>query len=203
MMVGVAIGLIVVAAAAMLVATQLAENRRLLLETQIQQDLRATADIITREFRRSGFWSAAREGVWYPETPNVRVNPFTAVSVAESDDAVALAYSQAGAEVAENRGFRLSSGVVQTLLGDTWQALTDGSTLRITQFTVSLDTIATTSAACPKVCADGTEACWPTISVRELSVDISGEAISDVAVQRSVRNRVRLRNDLVVGSCPA
>ena len=51
-MVGVAVGLFVVAAASMLVATQLSDNRRLTLETQVQQDLRAAADIITRELRR-------------------------------------------------------------------------------------------------------------------------------------------------------
>lgn len=54
LMVGIAIGLIVVAAATVMVSTQLSENRRLLLETQLQQDLRATADIVTRELRRAG-----------------------------------------------------------------------------------------------------------------------------------------------------
>jgi len=54
LMVGITIGLIVVAAATVLVSTQLSENRRLLLETQLQQDLRATADIVTRELRRVG-----------------------------------------------------------------------------------------------------------------------------------------------------
>jgi hypothetical protein len=39
--------------------------------------------------------------------------------------------------------------------------------------------------------------------VRELTVDISGEAAHDAAVQRSVRSKVRLRNDPVVGACPA
>lgn len=48
LMVGITVGLFVVAAAATLVANQLSDNRRLLLETQVQQDLRATMDIITR-----------------------------------------------------------------------------------------------------------------------------------------------------------
>ena len=55
MMVGIAIGLFIVAGAVALVATQLGENRRMLLETQVQQDLRAAADIITRELRRGGY----------------------------------------------------------------------------------------------------------------------------------------------------
>jgi hypothetical protein len=54
LLVGVAIGLVVVAAAALLVSGQLVENRRLVIETALQQDLRAVADIITRDIRRVG-----------------------------------------------------------------------------------------------------------------------------------------------------
>ena len=50
MMVGIAVGLIVVAAATLMVAGQLADNRRLLLETQVQQDLRASADQAIKQF---------------------------------------------------------------------------------------------------------------------------------------------------------
>ena len=53
-MVGIALGLFVVAASTALVANQLGDNRRLLLETQVQQDLRASMDIITRQMRRAG-----------------------------------------------------------------------------------------------------------------------------------------------------
>jgi type II secretory pathway component PulJ len=68
LMVGIAIGLIVVAGATVVVSTQLAENRRLLLETQLQQDLRATADIVTRELRRAG------------ALPEVSTSPYAAVA---------------------------------------------------------------------------------------------------------------------------
>jgi len=54
LMVGITIGLFVVAAASLVVSNQLFDNRRLLLETQLQQDLRATMDIITRQLRRAG-----------------------------------------------------------------------------------------------------------------------------------------------------
>ena len=78
LMVGVAIGLFVVAAATMLVSTQLSDNRRLMLETQVQQDLRASADIITRELRRAGHWGKARDGVWFAgNVAAVRDNPYT------------------------------------------------------------------------------------------------------------------------------
>jgi type II secretory pathway pseudopilin PulG len=54
LMVGITVGMFVVAAAATLVSSQLVDNRRLMLELQVQQDLRATADIITRDLRRIG-----------------------------------------------------------------------------------------------------------------------------------------------------
>lgn len=213
MMVGIAIGLIVVAAAAMLVATQLSENRRLLLETQIQQDLRASADIMTRELRRSGYWGTARQGVWYAGTPGTVVNPYRVVTSASASE-VTMGYSSAISEAAENNildgaenfGFRLNSTTfaIESLLGTGgWQALTDATTLRVTGLAIAIDPVETTRVSCPVECAGGGEACWPTLSVREVSVAISGVAVSDAAVQRSVRNRVRLRNDLITGSCPA
>ena len=110
-MVGVAIGLFVVAAASMLVVTQLSDNRRLMLETQVQQDLRATADIITRELRRAGHWGKARDGVWYADNAAaVRVNPYAAVVQADGSafvdgeptpGGVLLTYSRSGDEADE------------------------------------------------------------------------------------------------------
>ena len=55
LMVGITIGLFIVAATSLMISTQLSGNRRMLLETQLNQDLRATADIITRELRRASF----------------------------------------------------------------------------------------------------------------------------------------------------
>ena len=215
-MVGVAIGLFVVAAASMLVATQLSDNRRLLLETQVQQDLRATADIVSRELRRTGHWGKASDGIWQAGLPVIQTNPYTwltsspgGADLADEDEAstILLAYTNKGATgdvvaANERRGFRLVNGVIQTQLGeDNWQALTDANTLRITGFNVRMDK-RQIALACAKACPGGGEACWPKLEVRELQVDISGEATHDSAVQRSVRSKVRLRNDPVAGACP-
>lgn len=141
LMVGVAVGLFVVAGATMLVANQLGDNRRLLLETQIQQDLRAAADIVARDIRRSGYWGAAQTGVWYAGSPGVTANPYTNLAPAVSGSAassVAFNYSR-GVEnntidAAEQSGFQLSNGVIQMRVGGNWQPLTDDRTLRITNF---------------------------------------------------------------------
>lgn len=220
LMVGVAIGLFVAAGATTLLVAQLTDNRRLLLETQVQQDLRATADIITRELRRAGHWARARDAAWYPDTPGVASNPYTAVSATaggtdyangDQDSTVLIAYARSGNEAledgavvaAEHQGFRLYNGVIQTQLGeDNWQALTDGTTLRVTRFELTMNKQPIT-LACPKDCPVGAPSCPPTQEVRVMTIDIAGQAVSDPAVQRSVRSAVRLRNDNIVGTCPA
>lgn len=216
LMVGVAIGLFVVAAAAMVVTTQLGDNRRLLLETQLQQDLRATADIITRELRRAGYWKEPLAGISIAGAAPSASNPYSGITntaggpeMAASAVAstVLLSYSSpVGAEnnvvdSAEQLGFRLDNGVVQTQLGGgNWQALTDANTMTITAFTMSMN-IQSNTLSCAKACA-GLANCPPTQQVRAITLDITGQATHDTAVQRSLRSTVRLRNDVVAGTCP-
>lgn len=197
LLVGIAVGMFVVASAAMLVSTQLNDNRKLLLETQVQQDLRAAADIITRELRRSGYWPAAASFVWDAgATP--ATNPYSAVTVTPGPPAeVGYRYARQPSETGPF-GFKQDGNVLKTLLGaGGWQELTDGNTLRITALRITPRDGPAMRLPCPKVCPDGTENCWPTLTVRELDVDIEGEAASDPSVRRSLNTAVRLRNDLV------
>lgn len=214
LMVGVAVGLFVVAAATMLVATHLADSRRLTLETQVQQDLRAAVDIITRELRRSGHWARAREGVGQPGN----VNAYRAVLKDDTnsfDDGdvsteVQFSYARSGVESADNNtldsaeelGFRLNSGVIQTHLGDAgWQALTDSSTLDVTAFTLTMH-VQPIKLECAKPCP-GPGDCRPELQVRDITLDITGQAAHDASVQRRLTSNVRLRNDAVIaGTCP-
>lgn len=208
LLVGVAVGLFVVAGATMAVSNQLGDNRRLMLETQIQQDLRAAADVIARDLRRSGYWARAQDGVWYPGAVAVTANPYTAVTPASGvASAVEFGYSRGAAEnnvldAADEAGFRLSGNVIQMNVGGQWQALTDATTLRITDFRVTVLTQAV-PLACFNPCPTGATACPPTQSVRDVRVEISGVAVHNPSVQRSARSQVRLRNDVINGACPA
>lgn len=211
LLVGVAIGLIVVAAASLVVATQLSENRKLLLETQVRQDLRATADIVTRELRRTGAWNAPHQGVWYPGSPGVARNPYDTVTVTtlgtDADQVVYAYFRQTGS--AGPYGFKLEGNVLKSSLdGLAYQELSDPRTLRVTNFTVTpVATNATpgpnASIPCPKLCPDGTQACWPTLNVRELDVVIEGQSVSDPSITRRLETRVRLRNDQFIFYDPA
>lgn len=205
LMVGVAIGLVIVAAATLLMTSQLVENRRLLVETQLQQDLRGAADIITRELRRAGTGTEdeALNMIWYPGTPEVRYN-LKAAALSVGPGLVTFDYT---ADAAPGPyGFRLSSGIIETRLGlSGWQDLTDPNVMRVLSFTPTLSVASATpiQLPCPNLCADGTSDCWPKFQVREVSVVITAEAKSDPAVKRSISSGVRLRNDFVRFADPA
>jgi prepilin peptidase dependent protein B len=211
LLVGVAVGLVIVAAATMMVATQLSDNRRLLVETQVQQDLRATADLIARDLRRAGFWWNSQRVTALGSGPGGTMpNPYATVSPADDGDTaqeVTYRYAHPNqveddtVEDDERLGYRLKNGVIETQLGlGNWQALTDAGALKVTTFDVTVDK-QDVPLACHRACSAGATPCPPVQSVRSYTIQIDGEAASDPAVKRSVRSHVRLRNDLVVGEC--
>lgn len=198
LMVGVAIGLVIVAAASLLMTGQLFENRKLLIETQLQQDLRAAADIITRELRRAGARQEvdALATIWFPGAAQVEHNDLAA-GLTFSTDQVNFNYDPGG--TSGPYGFRLSGNVIQSLIGVSgWQDLTDPRVMRVTTFTpVAVAVAPPVQLPCPKLCPDGTSACWPTYQVRELLVTIQAEAVADPTVKRAITTRARVRNDRV------
>jgi len=211
LLVGVAIGLFIAASAATLLASNLRENRNLLIESRLMQDLRTAADVVTRDLRRSGYWGAATDGIWTPGAVAVTANPYQALAPNHAaSDVVSFRFSR---DVTENNvvdsneqfGFRLRRGAVELQLGDgNWQALTDPGTVVVTTFSVTPHTDSVSLAAmCALPCpAGGAASCPPTQQVRSLVVTIAGRAAADAAVNRSISTSVRLRNDPVSGACP-
>ncbi|MCU0920251.1 MAG: prepilin-type N-terminal cleavage/methylation domain-containing protein [Burkholderiaceae bacterium] len=211
LLVGIAVGLIVVAGASFVAVNQLGDNRRLMLETQVQQDLRAAADIVARDLRRAGYWGAAETGAWQGNDPTVAANPYTELDPASAGAAVAqvnfsysrdLAEDNAVDDDKERFGFKLEGGAIKMLIGGVWQSMTDTNVLEVTRFDITVDR-QSVQQACFNECPGGGTSCWPTQDVRRFSVEIDGRAASDAAVRRSVRESVRLRNDTRAGACPA
>lgn len=216
-MVGITIGLIIVAGASLLVSGQLTESRRLLSETQLQQDLRAAADIMARDLRRAGYWDLARSAAWQPGSAAVE-NPYflSMAPTSGTGTEVTYSYRRTGSENAF--GFRLDSetnaagntvGVLKTLLGVNWQPLTDLNAIDVTAFTVTAQAspAVPVKLPCLNLCPDGTQDCWPEVIVHDYTIDISARGVADPTLQRSVRGTVRLRNDQVkfngASMCPA
>jgi type II secretory pathway component PulJ len=198
LMVGIAVGLFVVAGASLVTSSQLSDNRRMLVETQVQQDLRAAADIITRELRRAGYFgNDAARGVWYPTAGPIARNPRgTATPTVATASTTMFQYNRPGNF--NDFGFRLNSGVIQTQINTgVWQDLTDSRTVVVTAFEIEPRFIQSTELPCRKACADGTASCWPKVSRREFHLTIQARSASDARVVRALESRVRLRNDLV------
>jgi prepilin-type N-terminal cleavage/methylation domain-containing protein len=200
LMVGITIGLIVVAGATLMAATQISDNRRLLLETQVQQDLRAAADIITREVRRTGMIRWADGTLWSSATPADLPTPNTLSRAVYGAGAEAVSYGYhrpgSGADNSLFFGFRLDSGVIRQRSGTSLQDLTDGTSLEVTLFTVvQTNPGITAQLACTRLCPDGTQNCWPTLSVSDVQVTITGRPRSAPELVRTVTSQVRLRNE--------
>jgi type II secretory pathway component PulJ len=206
LMVGVAVGLFVLAGAAMVVSNQLSDNKRLLLETQVNQDLRAAMDIIVRDIRRSGYSFFADEigAVGAPAPLPIAYTP------AGTDGANLLLYSYSvppfnpgdpphnrTVDNRDRRGFRLQDNVIQVQLSNgNWQALTDANVVRVTKFDVArverpreLPTCG--APPCPSANGCGDQR----IVTRELLLELEGEASHDARVQRRIEATVRVRND--------
>lgn len=198
LMVGVAIGLLIVAAATLMMSGQLSENRRLLVEAQLQQDLRAAADIMTREIRRTGAMIEPQslQTVWFDGATLVQHNDIAA-QLAVGADHVDFAYMVDGpASMQGPFGYRLTGGVIQSLMGGAgWQDLTDANVVEVLSLTTTPRASTAVRLPCTKLCPDGTSNCWPTVAVREIQVDITARAKRDITVQRSLSTRARLRND--------
>jgi type IV pilus assembly protein PilW len=211
LLVSAAIGLLVVAAGTTLLVGNLRENRSLLLEARLMQDLRTAADLISRDLRRAGYWAGANDGVWIAGASSVATNPYSAMAPGTAaSDAVSFRYSRDATEnnlvdSNEQFGYRLRAGAIELQLGaGNWQALTDAGTLNVTEFSVTPEVQdIPLQAFCATECPAGSSNCPPHQQVRSLALVIGGRLVSDARVTRSIRSTVRLRNDPVSGSCGA
>lgn len=223
LLVGLAVGLFVVASGLMLFAGFIDNDRRLVVETRLMQDLRATSDLITRDIRRGGYWAAADTGVWTagpsaPQNNYTRVSSSPCSATTFASAATQPAYSGSStcywvagdgdntASDGERYGFELDGGVVYAVIaGGARVALSDPKSVEITALRFDWGGGQTISATnfCSKPCASN----CPTIYIREVEVTVKGRAPilnpDGSAVERQLRSNVRVRNDYFGGQCPA
>lgn len=209
MMVGLTVGLIVVAGAVSLFAAQLSGTRRTMLEARVNQDMRSAADLVVRDLRRASYWQNALDGTRAIGSGSTTTpNPYRVVSSASGQ--VEYAFSRDATEdnslgTPERFGFRVTNaGSLQMQVGEgQWNEIIDPSLVRVVAFTITPTAhILPLGALCPNVCLPGAPNC-PSTSVRQFEVLLRGQAVADAAVTREMRMTVRLRNDQLSGQCPA
>lgn len=140
------------------------------------QDLRTTSELVARDLRRAGVLS--HEG--------------STVRFAYPDAADGLAY-------------RLHQGVIEMQMGSGyWQAMSDVNTMRVDSFRITPQVQEITlDGFCSQPCVEGNTSCPPRQLLRSLVIQIDARAATDPTAIRSVHTAVRLRNDALVGACPA
>jgi len=212
LMVGVAVGLLVVAATAMMAATQMSDNRRMLLEVQVQQDLRAAVDTMSREVRRAGARQDAYKFVWTPDDVKGVLaggGIELATPLTGSANRIDYAYERSIFDPGPS-GFKLAGGAVQMLSPSLsqWSDLTDTRAVTVSPFTVAAHHEGDPSPSlpdaaqripCPSLCPTTNDtSCWPYLRLRQFEMVVDGTAVSDAAVKRRMRTLVRPRNDELV-----
>lgn len=210
LMVGVAIGLLVVGGAISLFVTNLLNSRRMLVEARVSQDLRAASDLIARDLRRASYWSNAISGTVIPSGGTVPAdNPYKGITAIVGNVASMEIDYTYNFGTSDQYGFRKNGGAIemQTAAG-AWTQVTDPNVLTITSFTITPTvTVVDVGDACAKVCPPPTGATYtcpnpPTITVRNFGLVLTGTAASDSSVVRTLQSRVRVRNDRLAGVCP-
>jgi type IV pilus assembly protein PilW len=215
LMVGMTVGLIVATAAAIMATGQITEHRRLMLETQVQQDLRAAADLLQQDMRRAGYRGLADNGIWTPAgaaTParEAASSPYTEVKVEGHTITYRYARQDATGGInttnvladKEKFGIKLEAGALYLLIGGTWQPITDPGTVLITQFDIAPKSQPIVlSDFCDKPCPD-VDHCLVQ-DVRQVTFTIQGVATHDDKVQRTLVVTERIRADDLRGACPA
>lgn len=222
LMVGMAVGLVIIGGAVLLFTSNVVNGRRILVETRVNQNLRSAADLIVRDLRRAGYWANAINGVIaIGSGTTTMANAYAAVTATcgVSNSQIAYAYavdSNDALDTAEEYGFRLNNGAIEMKVNGapTWQAVTDTDVMTVTRFQCTeTKTAIAAGSACTRGCnttpptppGSPTTACPnpPAITVTRYDIVMEATARSDAGVKRTLKESVLLRNDQLSGSCPA
>jgi len=212
LMIGLTVGLIVLAGTLGLFTGHLRSNNDLMRTTRLNNELRGAMDMIVRDLRRASYWGDSVSGVWYPNIPLLLDNPFLAVDTATAGEVTYRYDIDSNGVVGANETFRIrhnaGDGTIEMLQLAADGAvtgtvpITDGELTNISALTFApVDRTATTT--CLNAGAGPVAPTPPVLHIRQLTVTLTGELRADPTVTRTLTESVRLRNDWVEGSCPS
>jgi prepilin peptidase dependent protein B len=217
LMVGLAIGLFIVAGTLTMFANQVGSSKKLLQQARLHQEMRSAMDLVTRDLRRAGAWDNAVLGtVAIGPTSATVPNDYRLIDFDKDADPERIEYhftrdAASTIRVTENNtrdsdewfGFRhQGDGVLRMRLGkDTgFQPLTDPAVIRVQSFTIT-DGSQTVPLidACRGGCTGST---CPSMVVRQFTLTLVAALANDSTVSRTLTTTVRPRNDRIEGTCP-
>jgi type IV pilus assembly protein PilW len=170
LLVGFAVGLFIVGGATKLFVDYLSSNRKMLIETRLNQDLRAASDLVVRDLRRAGFWRNATSEIWVASTSGgtYTTNPYRTISVTGSGTCPTLASGQTAStsgnaityyyakdandtadSATEQRGVRINNGALEVYNGGGWQPVTDTNAVTMSMTVCEYATTVELWSSCP------------------------------------------------------
>lgn len=213
LMIGLTVGVIVLIGLERVFVATLQSNAASLSAMRLNQELRATMEIISRDMKRAGYWGNYLTEV---NTGMQDQNPYAEVADLDksgggSSDCIAYGYdlnnnaNTIGTfEANEWRGFWLDGNTIKARVSEAtaansddcvdsngWQALTDPNAVTITNLefaTLGAKTLVLDDSACP----GGTR---EVVIVRSFHVTLEGELTNNADFNRKLEETVRLRND--------
>ena len=207
-LIGVAIGLIIIAGVLRLFVTNMVNSRQMLVEARVMQDMRAAADLIARDLRRASYWGSAIDGttILGAGASPVR-NPYRTITPNDlGGQNILYTFSRDATEnnVIDNNeqfGFQLNNGAVEmrTASGQ-WQVVTDPGVMTVNALTVTPSVVnVNVSSSCVVTCTTN----CPVVTLRHYNLVLRATAVANANVVRQINMRVRARNDELTGQCPA
>lgn len=224
LMIGSSVGLIVIAGAIQLYVVNLratADNLRL---SRLNQELRATMNLLHDDLRRAGYWSFTPDRAVPTDNPfHNTINRLRIGQVAGEANASCVLYSYdlngdgrvgigatGGGPLTntvnlEQFGFRLRNGQVQMRNGGngfdcrsgSWQAITDPDT-EVTQLRFTLTQTCSNLDDLEHGCTAGD----PALVQRHVAIAIAARSRSDQRVFQQLDSTVAIANDLLLAAHP-
>ncbi|SEL07709.1 prepilin peptidase dependent protein B [Roseateles sp. YR242] len=194
LMVGLAVGLWVVAGAMGWAGHTLGQMQRQLQEWQMHRELRALALQLQMELRRAGAHGRPTALVWRQDT-GATANAFSTLTL--EDGGSTLRFSRATDDNATQpgtsgqTGFRWAEGRMDQSLGGRFQPLTDPGLMEVTSFSATVQTLAHA----------GTGGCAGTVHSRTVELSLQAQPPQQPQLQQRLALTVHLRNDVVAGGC--
>ena len=181
-------------------ASMLKHSSFALQQARLDRDLQTSMQVMVNDIHRTGYWGNALSS---------NVNPFMdgSTDISITGSCILLAYDQNADGTLpaisysyddERYGFRLIDNAIQfrqsgaafdCAAGDSeWTNLTDKNNVSITQLTFTLNSE-------PALDIDGTGAGTDTMTVRTVTISITGQLVGDTSVSKTIIQTVKLYND--------
>lgn len=201
LMVAMAVGLFILMGMTTILVNDLRANSSTLKATRLNQELRASMDLMIREIRRSGYVGDAIQAIGNVATGQSFSNT---VTISNSGNQLDFGYDANGDGTiasSESHGFRLNASAVQMLQGTDWtsgtkQNITDPNSVEITSLTFcfwpSADNTCLTSPPAGSIVTVSGAAY---LTIKDVRISITGRLKGDTSVIRTLNEVVRVRND--------